>query len=324
VRYFQKHKEGFILTIVVHLILLFLLFRFGFFTPLPLPEEKGVLIDFGTSSQGMGRVEPAPQRTTPVEQQAVQEQVPAPVAPPVPSQTPASQNKVKEELMTQDFEKTAALDAKKKEEERQKAELEKQQKKQEEEIRQKRIAEERRRRDSLQRIEEARLAEARRLAEIRRQDSLKRAEEQAKVAQIDSRAKNAFGGSGQNTGATSSGQGTTYQPGNQGSPTGTPGTNRYGEGGGEGISFNLTGRSAVSLPKPAYPGENEEGYVVVEVSVDKFGKVTKATPGAKGSTLMNTAFLRAAEQAALRTRFNENPEAPAFQTGTITYRFVLD
>lgn len=340
--YFNKHKEGILLTTIFHLIVVLLLFYFKFFTPLPLPEDKGVLVDFGNSPVGMGKIEPKAQ-PSPV--QAKPEPVKETTPPPTPKVTPTETTpnpSGKEEVMTQDFEKTVAVDEgkkkrdeealKKKEEEdrkkkaadeqKRKEELAKQQKLEQEklakQVRDKQIA------DSLKRIEDARLAEARRIAEIRRQDSIRQAQEQAQIAAIDNRAKNAFSGSNNsNSSSTSTGQGATYQPGNQGSPTGTPGANTYAQGGGEGITFNLSGRSAINLPKPSYPGQ-EEGIVVVQVTVDRDGVVTKVEPGVKGSTSLDAGLLNAAKRAALSTRFNKNTNAPAYQVGTITYRFVLN
>lgn len=340
--YFKKHKEGLLLTILFHTALFLILLKFGFFTPLPLPEDKGVLVDFGTSEVGQGRVEPQPKKAPEVvEQQAqeTQQQVtpPDPVTPPPKQEESVQENA--EEVMTQNFEEAAALEEakkkkeaeeqKRKEEERKRQEELEAQRKEElekqrlEEIeRQKREEREQRVRDSLRRIEEARLAEQRRIAEQRRQDSIKRAEEQAKIDAINNRAKNVFGGGSTNSN-NSSGQGVTYEPGNQGTTTGSAGANQYGLGGGEGISFNLTGRSSETLPKPTYPGQ-EEGIVVVSVTVDKYGKVTKAEPGVRGSTSLDPGLLNAAKRAALSAKFNEDPNAPAFQTGTITYRFVLN
>lgn len=344
--YFNKHKEGILLTVLFHVALLLILLQFGFFTPLPLPEDKGVLVDFGLSQTGMGKIEPTI-KPAPVQPQIEEKQetttpppAPAKPAPVIPEPNKASG---KEEVLTQDFEKTVAVDEgkkkreeedrKKKEEEARKKKAADEQKRKEDLAKQQKLERERLEReakekrviDSLQRIEDARLAELRRIAETRRQDSIRKAEQQAKIDAINSRTKNAFGGSsGQsNNSSTSTGQGATYGQGNQGSPTGTPGANTYGPGGGEGITYNLSGRSALSLPKPTYPGQ-EEGTVVVQVTVDKSGTVTKAEPGVKGSTSLDAGLLNAAKKAALSTRFNENKNAPAFQTGTITYRFVLN
>ena len=64
--------------------------------------------------------------------------------------------------------------------------------------------------------------------------------------------------------------------------------------------------------------------MVVQVTVDKYGKVTKAEAGVRGSTSLDPGLLNAAKTAALSARFNEDKNAPAFQTGTITYKFVLN
>lgn len=310
--YFSKHKEGIILSVLFHIALVILLMKLGFFTPLPLPEDKGVLVDFGNSAVGMRQEEPAPK---PQQQEVVQQAStppPAPVAKPV-------QSSGNEEVMTQNFEKTVAIDeGKKKQEEENKKKLE-------EEARIKKAQEEQKRKEdeARRKIEQERLAEQRRLAEAKRQDSIRKAEDAKRIADINQRAQNVFGtgGSGQNS--SSSGQGVTYQPGNQGSESGTTGANQYGAGGGQGISFNLSGRSAESLPKPSYPGQ-EEGTVVVQVTVDQNGVVTKAEPGVRGSTSLDKGLLDAARRAALATRFNPDKNAPAFQTGTITYRFSLN
>lgn len=297
-----------------HVALLLLLMKLGFFTPLPLPEDKGILVDFGSSNVGMGQQEPAPQP----QQQEIKQAAPTP-PPPVAASKPV-QNQGKEEVVTQNFEKTVAIDeGKKKLEEENKKKLE-------EEARIRKAAEEQKRREeeARQKIEQERLAEQRRLREIQRQDSIRRAQEAARIAAINQRAQNVFGGGGAGqTNSESSGQGVTYEPGNQGSGSGTPGANQYGAGGGEGITFNLSGRSAETLPKPTYPGQ-EEGIVVVQVTVDQNGVVTKAEAGVRGSTSLDTGLLNAAKRAALSTRFNQDKNAPAFQTGTITYRFVLN
>lgn len=308
--YLNKHKEGLILTVLLHILLLFILLNFGFHTPLPLPEEKGILIDFGTSEVGMGISEPAPAM---IPQSEVTPSVQA-----VKKPTPVKKAPVAaEKIVTQDFEKTAAIEA---------------QRKQDDIKRQKQQVEDKRIRDSLKVINDERIAELNRLAEIRRQDSLNEAAKQASINKINSRAKNAFGVSGQGTDPNSSGQGTAYKPGNQGSPDGVAGGgdgtgsglgNGQGNGRGTGISFSLSGRSALKLPKPTYPGNNE-GIVVVEVNVDKYGTVTKANAGIRGSTSLEAGLLEAARKAALSTKFNQNLDAPAFQTGTITYHFVLD
>jgi len=115
----------------------------------------------------------------------------------------------------------------------------------------------------------------------------------------------AFGGKGGNGGSgggTGGGQGT-------GKGTGT----------GPGISANLQNR-VISLPKPEYKHQ-VEGTVIVEITVDKDGKVTQAIPGVRGSTTLDESLLQAAQQAAKLANFKT--DASLFQKGTITYKFSL-
>jgi len=62
---------------------------------------------------------------------------------------------------------------------------------------------------------------------------------------------------------------------------------------------------------------------VVRIEVDNTGKVIKATPGVKGSTNTDKCLMEPARLAALKTKFNADPNAPNKQTGTIIYRFSL-
>ncbi|HKK80599.1 MAG TPA: hypothetical protein VJ909_00030, partial [Prolixibacteraceae bacterium] len=120
--YFKKHKEGIIITVVYHAVIALLLFFMGFYTPLPLPQEKGVLVDFGDSETGIGKQEPAPEPEPQPQQQQpqTQEQV-TPPPPPEPADPVVAEKQPDEsgeDVMTQDFEETAAIDeAKRKEEE---------------------------------------------------------------------------------------------------------------------------------------------------------------------------------------------------------------
>lgn len=305
--YIEEHRAGVIGTVIFHTLIILILFLTGFYTPLPLPGEEGVVVDFGTDNNGLGMEEPAPASVQTEETQAEPE--PEPVSKPVP-QVVNPPKPSEEEIMTQDMEKTAALEAakKKKQEDKKRQQELDQQKAKEHQAELERIKKEK---------EEKRKEEAERK---------KKEAEQKKINEINNRAKNVFGASGQGTeGSKSTSQGVTYTGGNQGSPQGSPNAGNYGPGGGSGngVSFSLGGRSALALPKPYYPG-NEEGTVVVQVTVDKYGKVTKAEAGVKGSTTLIPELLAAAQKAALQAKFNVDQNAPAFQQGTITYRFVLD
>jgi len=134
----------------------------------------------------------------------------------------------------------------------------------------------------------------------------------------------------------STSQGTSNKgTGDQGDPNGDPFSNNYGKNtgtgngnsvgngtGGNGISHTLLNRRAENLMKPEYEC-NESGTVIVEIWVDQTGKVIKAKAGIKGSTTTSTCLYTKAENAAYKTRFNANPNAPEEQRGTIVYNFSL-
>jgi colicin import membrane protein len=350
--YYRKHKRGIIGTIVFHTVILLILIFLGFFTPLPLPGEEGILVNFGNTDNGFGDREPSPARNNPKPVQSVQKEEPQPqkeeVAPPVittiPKTSTPKPQPTKEVAMTQDYEETAAIDAAKEkkrvEEKKRQQQLEDDRlKKQQEEDRIKKVEEDRIRKQQ-EEIERKRQEEAEKIAKekadrIAREEAArkKREEEQRKINEINSRTQGAFANSGEGSGGTGNSdgksQGATFPGGNQGVATGDPNAGSYGQGGsgsgsqGSGVSYALTGRTATSLVKPNYPG-NDAGTVVVKVTVDKYGKVTAAEPGARGTTIMNQQFWNAAKTAALKTKFNLDESAPAFQQGTISYRFVLD
>ena len=317
----REHKRGIIGTVIFHIIVLIILMLLGFITPLPLPEEEGILVNFGTSDDGFGDIEPSPAKSEPVPVQPVQqeeEEVPPPPAVTSPPKPQPKPTEAKEVAMTQDYEKTAAIDAaenKKRQEEKKKQDL----------------------------LEEQRLAQAREADRIKNAEAERirkaeadrkaKEEQQRKINEINSRAQGAFASTGDGTGGKGTGdgksQGATFPGGNQGVPTGDPNSNNYGQGvsgsgnQGSGPSFSLAGRSASSLPKPKYPGD-DQGVVVVKITVDKNGNVTSAEPGTRGTTIMSQKFWEEAKQAALKAKFNRDDNAQAYQQGTITYRFVLD
>jgi len=284
----SEKRKGFVGTAVIHAGLFVLMLIIGFSTPPPVTEEMGILVNFGTDESGLGIVEPSPAP-------AVEETVPPP---------PPAQNVVTDEeepLLTQNNEEAPEVkkvdpDAERKRREQIEAER----------IRREELEAERRR------IEQAE-AERRRIeAEQKRQE------------EIASKTRAALAGA-KNAGTSSTSEGVAGGPGNQGSPTGSVDSQNRGEGGGlgdSGISYSLEGRGVQKLPRPKY-NYQEGGRVVVEVSVDRSGKVTQATAGIKGSTTLNENLLRVAREAALETRFDPKPDAPPVQKGSITYNFIL-
>jgi TonB family protein len=124
-------------------------------------------------------------------------------------------------------------------------------------------------------------------------------------------------------------QGTYKGSGNQGNPEGSPDSDNFAQGSGTGLGIQVGGglenRRILALPKPEFRVQ-KEGKVVVEVTVNRDGTVVSATPGVKGTTIVDADLYAAAKKAALQSKFATLSETQAFQTqsGTITYHFKLE
>jgi hypothetical protein len=125
-----------------------------------------------------------------------------------------------------------------------------------------------------------------------------------------------YSGDGGTGGGTGGGNGTGNGPGS-GSGNGP------GSGGGTGGGYSLGSRKALSKPSPRYIC-NEEGKVVVEVSVDQTGKTIGAVAGVRGTTNAAKCLLDQAKIAALNTRWQADSNAPEKQVGKIIYTFSLN
>jgi len=306
-------RRGILGTTIVHLMLFGMLILVGFSTP-PAPEsEEGILVNFGTGETGIGDIEPSPP--------AFKEENSAPpveaLASPPPSATKPVVKTAEDPLLSQNSEEAPVVKKtppviKKVDPEAAKKRLEK-------------IEADKKLREQL---------EAERIR-VREEEAEKKriAAEQKRESDIMNRTKNALANS-QNRGTSSTGEGIAGGPGNQGDPNGSinskvrgtgSGLGTQGNGTGDkggGISYSLQGRGFQALPPPKYDYQGE-GRVVVEVSVDRSGKVVQATPGTKGSTTLDEYLLKVAKEAALGARFEVKQDAPAIQKGTITYNFIL-
>ncbi len=122
---------------------------------------------------------------------------------------------------------------------------------------------------------------------------------------------------------STSNQGISGGSGDQGNPNGDPNSKNYKgvPGDGNTISFSLTGRKSKKLPTPSYDSD-EQGKVVVAVTVDQKGKVTKAKAGVKGTTIIDKKLWSQAEKAALSSSFDSKDDAQIEQSGTISYIFL--
>ncbi len=287
-RKFPSEKgKGLAGSIIIHLILLLLLVFVSFSIPPPPVYEEGIEVNFGTDETGLGEIEPSP----------VAEQTEATPPPPSNEEIQAEE----EPLLTQNDEEAPEVkkvdpDASKKKKELEEAE----------------------------RIKREALEAERKIKEQEEVERKRIEAEQIRQADIMNRTKNALAGS-KNTGSNSTSEGVAGGPGNQGVVTGSVDSKVRGDGGGtgnSGISYDLQGRGFQKLPTPKYDYQGE-GRVVVEVSVDREGRVIQAIPGFKGSTTLEEYLLRVAKEAALEARFEAKPSAPAVQKGSITYNFIL-
>ena len=120
-------------------------------------------------------------------------------------------------------------------------------------------------------------------------------------------------------------EGITGQPGDQGKPNGLAGIKKYdGNGGkGNGTGYDLGGRGAKSLHRPD-DDFSEEGRIVVDIWVNRNGQVVRAEVATKGTDIISNSMRQKAIQAAKRSTFASDPDAPEEQHGTITYTFVIN
>jgi outer membrane biosynthesis protein TonB len=287
-------KKSFSLTVFLLSALLLLLFYIGL-TYMDPPIENGITVNFGSMEYGSGREQPreilrpkqevTPQTTETEQETAVPEEEVKPMEESAP-------DREAENLLTQEREESLKI---------QKANEAK------------RKAEEAARKKQ----EEAERVERERQAAIEKA----RQEEDAKKRKLDA----LMGGINNADGTAQGNEGDDALPGDKGQADGDPYANSYygspGSGSGTG-GYGLNGRSLAGRDK--VPQEcNEEGRVVVEIRVDRNGKVISAKPGVKGSTNTNKCLLEPARKTALLHRWNPDSKAPSQQIGFVVVNFKL-
>ena len=207
----NRRDIGIISTTIFHVIVLLLMFLFGFKTYFPLPDEEGIEVNFGDSNVGSGQFEPAMSYTPP-------QQTNTNSAQPQPSNTNS-----KEEVMTQDFEDAATIEEKKRKEE------------------QRKIAEEQQKREQE--------AERKRLEDIERKKQEEEQKKLADAQKITGGAFGAAQNSSNSQGEGTGGQGNQGDPSgnpNSGNRGSGQGTGSSGQGLGKaGISVSLDRKSVV-------------------------------------------------------------------------------
>lgn len=123
------------------------------------------------------------------------------------------------------------------------------------------------------------------------------------------------------TSSPGDGQGDSQGSGDQGSPDGNEGQGVLGGGSG---SWELDGRSMLPGYGTKIRDTKEEGIVVLNIWVDRNGKVTKVQPNLRESNTTSRYLINLAKNDVLNNfRFNGDPSASISQRGKVRYVFQL-
>lgn len=107
----------------------------------------------------------------------------------------------------------------------------------------------------------------------------------------------------------------------EGNPYSSSYYNNFGLGG-KGKGYGLNGRNLQSNGKVVQDC-NQEGTVVVRITVNNQGEVIQAEPGVKGSTNTHPCLLEPARKTALLHKWFPDGKAPAEQIGFVVIQFKL-
>jgi periplasmic protein TonB len=287
-------------TLGIHGLIILFLYLFIIKTPIPpFPESgsNGLEVNFGLDASGMGDEQPMSESE--IAQNTAQNEA-------------ESSSSVEEEVVTQEVEESVAVENKK--------EVKKKKKKNEE-----------------KEVKKETPVETQPTANTTKVETKKEVVKVSPIALYKGNKNNTSKGEGENGGK-----------GDQGDPEGSPDVKYHGkktgtgtgngngsgtgsgdgDGNGPGIgpgnkkNWDLAGRKNLRLPVPSTKF-TEEGIVVVQIKVNQSGTVIFAKAGVKGTTATDPTLLDIAKKAAMTAKFNENPEAPEEQTGTIVYNFIL-
>ncbi len=170
-------------------------------------------------------------------------------------------------------------------------------------------------------IKKQKAAEAKAKANAERVEREKRKEEEEKKKKLDALIGGVSNSDGKDTGS----EGNDNQAGDKGQLNGDPYAPSYFDGSGPGrggVGFGLGGRGRPSK-KAIKQDCNEEGRVVVKITVNRSGKVIKAEPGVRGTTNNASCLLIPAKKTALSYKWPSDSKAPNKQIGFIVIDFSL-
>jgi len=312
----KDRRRGIVATTLVHLTILFALFFLALRTPLPLPGEEGVEVNFGYDEQGYGEIQsesapPESQPTLPPPQEQPQLAEPEPeIIDPEPEAVEPEPVIAEEEIITQETEEAPVIEEKTEE-----VEEEPEPKKEEPEE----IIEEKKEPEPVKEEPEVE-------PEDKPVDSSYIADTEEAVEEVVEEPKPVvnqraiYPGTSKNKSGTN--QGITQGAGDMGKPQGYKDSDKYdGRGGeGNGPSFSLGERGSKYLDQPSAKF-NEVGTVRISIWVDREGKVVKAQVSPQGTTIIDQAQKKIAVNAALNSTFTSDQSALETQRGHIDYNF---
>ena len=173
-------------------------------------------------------------------------------------------------------------------------------------------------------IKKAKAAEAKAIAEAELKAQLKKAEEERKAKEEQDKKDKLdalIGGVKNADGPTKDGEGPGDGPGDKGELDGNPyapydGIPGAGNGG---VGYGLNGRGKATYT-PQDGCENEYGRIVVDILVDRSGKVVKAEFG-RGSTNVTDCLKKQALKIAESYKWPADSKAPARQPGKVVVNF---
>lgn len=164
--------------------------------------------------------------------------------------------------------------------------------------------------------------EAERIEREKREQEIKKQQEEAeKKKKLDA----LIGGVTSSDGKDTGGEGNDKVSGDKGQLDGNPYASSYfgGSGPGKGgVGYGLSGRGVPT--KNIYKQDcNEYGLVIVQIEVDRSGKVIKAEPGVKGTTNTHPCLLEPAKRIALSHKWPADSNAPSRQIGFVSINFSI-
>jgi hypothetical protein len=86
------------------------------------------------------------------------------------------------------------------------------------------------------------------------------------------------------------------------------------------VRYNMKGRTITNKPRVDIMTE-EHGTVVVDVTIDKYGHVISAIPGAKGTNTESKYLMTKAKQCAETALYDTKPTYPLKTQGTFSITF---